>query len=141
MKSVEKKRYVSFIIVIFMILGMCFEYPKADSSFEYTNKGKQGLSGISKSVLSDWDICTDDLIRISEKDNEIIQGLIQGIRLKTAHNYKLRHLIMIIESYFHSYAYMTETVMIKLLSGIIFSSITVIMYIHAKDGEKQNNTL
>ena len=36
---------------------------------------------------------------------------------------------------------MTYVSLIVLLSGIIFFGITVIMYIHAKDGEKQNNTL
>ena len=41
----------------------------------------------------------------------------------------------------YNFAYMTYVSLTILLSGIIFFGITVIMYIHAKDGEKQNNTL
>lgn len=136
MKRAAQKRYISFIIVIFMIFGMCFEVSKVDSSFEYTNKESQEISGISKNIISAQDICTDDLLRISEKDNEIIREIVQGIRLRTNQNYRLRFLTLVFENYVQSYAYMTETLLIKLLSGIIFSSIAVVLYIHAKDGEK-----
>ncbi|MFR2011718.1 MAG: hypothetical protein ACLS49_09460 [Christensenellales bacterium] len=136
MKSINQKRYISLIIVILFVLGMCSENLRTDSSFEYTNTGQQEIIGISDSKLSQYDICTDNLLRISEKDNEIIQGIIQSIRLKARQNYRLRLLASIRNDFVQSHVYITESVLIKLLSGIIFSSITVVSYIHAKDGEK-----
>jgi len=115
---------------------MCSENLRTDSSFEYTNTGQQEIIGISDSKLSQHDICTDNLLRISEKDSEIIQGIIQSIRLKARQNYRLRLLASIRNDFVQSHVYITESVLIKLLSGIIFSSITVVSYIHAKDGEK-----
>ena len=120
-KSVNQKRYISLIIVIFFVLGMCSENLRTDSSFEYTNTGQQEIIGISDSKLSQY---------------EIIQGIIQSIRLKARQNYRLRLLASIRNDFVQSHIYITESVLIKLLSGIIFSSITVVSYIHAKDGEK-----
>ena len=140
-KSIRVNVVISYIftgaiIVILFVLGMCSENLRTDSSFEYTNTGQQEIIGISDSKLSQYDICTDNLLRISEKDNEIIQGIIQSIRLKARQNYRLRLLASIRNDFVQSHVYITESVLIKLLSGIIFSSITVVSYIHAKDGEK-----
>ena len=115
MKSINQKRYISLIIVILFVLGMCSENLRTDSSFEYTNTGQQEIIGISDSKLSQQDICTDNLLRISEKDNEIIQGIIQSIRLKPRQNYRLRLLASIRNDFVQSHVYITESVLIKLL--------------------------
>ena len=136
MKSINQKRYISLIIVILFVLGMCSDNAIRESSCESTKTGQQERRGIAASYWSQYDICTDNLLRISEKDNEIIQGIIQSIRLKARQNYRLRLLASIRNDFVQSHVYITESVLIKLLSGIIFSSITVVSYIHAKDGEK-----
>ena len=50
MKCVTKKRAISFLIIIFLIAGMCFDIPKAESFFEYTDKGKHEIINISDKI-------------------------------------------------------------------------------------------
>ena len=134
MKCVTKKRSISFLIIIFLIAGMCFDIPKAESFFEYTDKGKHEIISISDTISQCRDICTDELLRIGGNESYIVQEIIQSIRLNARQNYRTRFLTGYVQD-------LTYVSLIILLSGIIFFGITVIMYIHAKDGEKQNNTL
>ena len=135
MKCVTKKRSISFLIIIFLIAGMCFDIPKAESFFEYTDKGKHEIISISDTISQCRDICTDELLRIGGNESYIV------IRLNARQNYRTRFLTGYVQDLTYNFAYMTYVSLIILLSGIIFFGITVIMYIHAKDGEKQNNTL
>ena len=141
MKCVTKKRAISFLIIIFLIAGMCFDIPKAESFFEYTDKGKHEIINISDTISQCRDICTDELLRIGGNESYIVQEIIQSIRLNARQNYRTRFLTGYIRDLTYNFAYMTYVSLTILLSGIIFFAITVIMYIHAKDGEKQNNTL
>lgn len=120
---------------------MCFDIPKAESFFEYTDKGKHEIINISDTISQCRDICTDELLRIGENESYIVQEIIQSIRLNARQNYRTRFLTGYIRDLTYNFAYMTYVSLTILLSGIIFFGITVIMYIHAKDGEKQNNTL
>ena len=79
--------------------------------------------------------------RIGGNESYIVQEIIQSIRLNARQNYRTRFLTGYVQDLTYNFAYMTYVSLIILLSGIIFFGITVIMYIHAKDGEKQNNTL
>lgn len=141
MKCVTKKRSISFLIIILFITGMCFDIPRAESFFEYTDKGKNEIISISDTISQCRDICTDELLRIDENESYIVQGIIQSIRLNARQSHRTRFLTGYIKDLTYNFAYMTYVSLKILLSGIIFFSITVIMYIHAKDGEKQNNTL
>ena len=71
MKCVTKKRSISFLIIIFLIAGMCFDIPKAESFFEYTDKGKHEIISISDTISQCRDICTDELLRISSGDYSV----------------------------------------------------------------------
>ena len=147
MKCVTKKRAISFLIIIFLIAGMCFDIPNLESLahtevvvFDKTGTLTKAKPTVAKVVSFNGD-SPDELLRIGENESYIVQEIIQSIRLNARQNYRTRFLTGYIRDLTYNFAYMTYVSLTILLSGIIFFSITVIMYIHAKDGEKQNNTL
>ena len=105
MKCVTKKRSISFLIIIFLIAGMCFDIPKAESFFEYTDKGKHEIISISDTISQCRDICTDELLRIGGNESYIVQEIIQSIRLNARQNYRTRFLTGYVQDLTYNFAF------------------------------------
>lgn len=137
MNSAKKKQWISIgLIIVFLITGMCVEFPKADSFLGCTEQSKHEVLKLSKGGFLTQDFCTEDLLGISTKESGIFQEIRGGIR----QNPKLRLLLSEVPNYVESSAYMSEMAAEKLTAGVTFSSVAIVCYIHRQDGEKEDNT-
>ena len=138
LKCAKKKRWISIgLIITFLITGMCFEFPKADSCLACTESTKQEIRHLSKGGFLTEDLCTEDLLGIYTKENSIFQETRGSLR----HNSKLRLLLTEAADYVEHSSYISERAAVKIMAGITYSSMAIVCYIHRQDGEKEDNTL
>lgn len=117
-----------------MILsGMCFDCPKADSFFSYVDsRENQNIYRLSKSVLVNQDLCTEDLIGERTSGSTYTQESRSGSKL----NSKLRIVLSLLEIPPENPAYIAEAAGVNVVSNTTYSSLAVIDYIHRQDGKK-----
>lgn len=132
----KKKQWLSMLlIIIFMITGMCFEFPEADSYFACTEQTRQEMWQQLNGGFLTQDICTEDLLGIHTKENRLYPEIKGGVR----QNARMRLLLSLVPNYIESAAYMAEVAAEKLASDVISRSVAIVCYIHSQDGEKDNN--
>lgn len=134
MKTVKQKKWISIILVIvIMLTGMCFENTKADSYFWYTDcKENQSTLDISRCVLINQDLCTQDLIGERTSNSTFSQESQSNIKS----NSKLRIVLSLLENLPENPTYISESTIENVVCNTTYSSVAIISYIHRQDGKK-----